>query len=170
MPETCAISSASASGGPVVRDAPDAAALATLAGFAAVAQWIEHLPPKERVAGSIPASRAIRLAFFSACRRGTPLWPHKFRRRAGNDLTAEWAGGSFHLAGILCARRTMTLSQRRPAGIVERFACAHLLDIYPRSLPSKRYNRGRNRWVGAVFLVTSAGLQIVHNRCTTACA
>ena len=36
---------------------PRACALDTLTRCAAVAQWIEHLPPKERVAGSIPASR-----------------------------------------------------------------------------------------------------------------
>ena len=31
-------------------------------GFAAVAQWIEYWPPKPRVVGSIPASRANKLS------------------------------------------------------------------------------------------------------------
>src|SRR5471032_768860 len=89
---------------------PRACALDTLTRCAAVAQWIEHLPPKERVAGSIPASRTS-LPVYRHLPVPTPSVGYKFPRGGSrNDLTAEWADGSFHQAGILCAWRT----SRRP--------------------------------------------------------
>ena len=78
MPETCAISWLRASRGLVSRPAP-LDTLDTLAHCAAVAQWIEHLPPKERVAGSIPASRTS-LPCYRHPGVGTPSPGYKFRR------------------------------------------------------------------------------------------
>src|SRR3569623_683491 len=98
-------------------------------------------------------------------RFGVHSGPRSSTRHPANDPTAEWGDGSFHVAGALCASRTFDAPVWRKADPAVRLAGTHLPVIHARPAGPKRYNRRRNRWVVAVFRVTSASLQLVHNRC-----
>jgi hypothetical protein len=85
-------------------------ALDTLAHCAAVAQWIEHLPPKERVAGSIPASRTS-LPCYRHLGDGTPLRGYKFPEVV-QKMTRQPSGP----AGLFIRQEPCALSEQPKVG------------------------------------------------------
>src|SRR5579862_7026005 len=146
-------------------------ALDTLAGGAAVAQWIEHLPPKERVAGSIPASRTSLSLSASRVRVATAPrvpWP-RFggSSSAMNDLTVEWADGSFHQAGTLCAGRTK-LPIHCGSAIASQVGDYQLSQELSTVGFAETVQLGLKSLGLRVLRPTPALAQLVHNPCTEA--